>query len=193
MSPIAEEKLKKGVGAAAAAAGEAAGEPKDTNGVGILLAHDEEEEEEVSLGEFSTDEDDLVVCEVVAGVLACEAIHLSATPALVSCDGGVWGTSTLPSIPYPDSIPPPSLTLPQSDATTPKLKINDHELNVRSSTDHSTLKSTERQRSRSKVSIAFTIRIETTPREKWARQPLPLPRSHTKTRPSTKRAQSVTS
>lgn len=61
----------------------------------------------MSLGEFSTDEEDLVFCEVVAGVLACEAIHLSATPALVSCDGGVWGTSTLPSIPYPDCIPPP--------------------------------------------------------------------------------------
>lgn len=116
-----------------------------------MLAHDEEEEE-VSLGEFSTDEEDLVFCEVVAGVLACEAIHLSATPALVSCDGGVWGTSTLPSIPYPDVIPPP---LPAPiQRHTPKLKINHHERDVHSSTDHSidsTLKSTERQRPWSKV------------------------------------------
>ena len=123
---MGEEKLKKGV---AAAGGEAAGGPKDANGGGILLAH---EEEEVSLGEFSTDEEDLVFCEVVAGVLACEAIHLSATPALVSCDGGVWGTSTLPSIPYPASIPPSLPYLPQSNPPTPKLKINHHERDVHS-------------------------------------------------------------
>lgn len=173
VSPMGEEKLKKGVGAAE---GEAAGGPKDANGGGILLAHDEEEEEEVSLGEFSTDEEDLVFCEVVAGVLACEAIHLSATPALVSCDGGVWGTSTLPSIPYPELIPPPLPAPIQRHQT----KAQNQPPRARCALKHRPLNRLNIEVHRAAAPLEqsskkFEIRIETTPHEKRARHPFPLP------------------